>query len=471
MCQKIFSFVLSFVLLMLLCTGCIGKPASGGGASAPSPEPSFSEELTPEVQSAYRQYLEPLLENGALMNNWTGDPQGIESGDLYGAAKDLEIVDALLEEDGLTLTAEVYGVVLRNPETGEETITNGDWVVENAVAVQTPYDSPHFPYIPLGAAAVKMQDPALEPVPAYLSCVWEPYENPGRRYLEARTAELSDQMAASERPDLSGYDRRLVDYVYKIIASQRLIGGPEDITLWDLENLCTDLSINWEVVNYVPETIADPMEPPPIDAGLLRLMPNLRSFTTYYPLADYGVFGEMKQLESLRFDIEAAETPLDFSTLRVGKADTLSIDGFRQDIAIDLSGCDVNTLHINSWVASVTELKGCEGIKNLEFNNTRSDTRIISAEAFPNAEHIRMAFFSDTPRVRDFSRLASFGEDVEIDLTLSYQAANNKTVESLAGVRLDHLTLDPKDGQWPLDEPDPALVEKIDARQVEWLEH
>lgn len=471
MCRKIFSFVLSFVLLMLLCTGCIGKPASGGGASAPSPEPSSSEELTPEVRSAYRQYLEPLLENGALMNNWTGDPQGIESGDLYGAAKDLEIVDALLEEDGLTLTAEVYGVVLRNPETGEETITNGDWVVENAIAVQTPYGSPHFPYIPLGAAAIKMQDPALTSGPTYLSCVWEPYENPGRRYLEARTAELSDQMAASEKPDLSGYDRRLVDYVYKIIASQRLIGGPEDITLWDLENLCTDLSINWEVVNYVPETIADPMEPPPIDAGLLRLMPNLRSFTTYYPLADYSVFEGMDRLESLRFDIEAAETPLDFSTLRVGKADTLSIENFRQDIAIDLSGCDVNTLHINSWVASVIELKGCEGIKNLEFNNTRSDTRIISAEAFPNVEHIRMAFFSDTPRVRDFSRLASFGEDVEIDLTLSYQAANNKTVETLAGVRLDHLTLDPKNGQWPLDEPDPALVEKIGARQVEWLEH
>ena len=41
---------------------------------------------------------------------------------------------------------------------------------------------------------------------------------------------------------------------------------------------------------------------------------------------------------------------------------------------------------------------------------------------------------------------------------------------SLDGVRLNRLTLDPKNGQWPLDEPDPALVDRVRAQQVEWLD-
>ncbi len=455
-------------LLVLLCAGCGDQsgPGSGSESSVPPPEPSSSEALTPEVQTAYRQFLEPLLENGAVMNSWTGDPQGIEAGDLYGAAQELKVVDALLEEDVLTLTAEVYGVVLRNLSTGEETITNGDWMVEGAIPIQ-PYGSPYFPYIPLGVAKVELLDSPSGPI--YRSCVWEPYEKPGLRYLEARTAELSEQLAASQKPDLSGYDRRLVNYAYQVIASQRQIGGPEEITLWDLENLCTELVINYEVMeDFTDQRLVDS---PVLDAGLLRLMPSLRTFTTYYPLEDYSVFEGMEQLEHLKLHIDG-ETTLDLSTLRVGKAETLSIEGFRRDIALDLSGCDVETLRINSWVAGVTGFQGCEGIKNLVFNNTRTDTRLITAEVFPNLETIQMAFFSDTPRVRDFSQLATFGEDVFIHLTLSYQACNDKTIESLEGVQLDYLTLDPENGQWPLEgQPDPALVEKVNAKEVEWVKY
>ena len=260
-----------------------------------------------------------------------------------------------------------------------------------------------------------------------------------------------------------------MNYAYQVIASQRQIGGPEEITLWDLENLCTELVINYEVMeDFTDQRLVDS---PVLDAGLLRLMPSLRTFTTYYPLEDYSVFEGMEQLEHLKLHIDG-ETTLDLSTLRVGKAETLSIEGFRRDIALDLSGCDVETLRINSWVAGVTGFRGCEGVKNLDFNNTRTDTRLITAEVFPNLETIQMAFFSDTPRVRDFSQLATFGEDVFIHLTLSYQACNDKTIESLEGVQLDYLTLDPENGQWPLEgQPDPALVEKVNAKEVEWVKY
>ena len=73
---------------------------------------------------------------------------------------------------------------------------------------------------------------------------------------------------------------------------------------------------------------------------------------------------------------------------------------------------------------------------------------------------------------RDFSQLATFGEDVFIHLTLSYQACNDKTIESLEGVQLDYLTLDPENGQWPLEgQPDPALLEKVNAKEVEWVKY
>lgn len=463
--------VLLAALAVMLCAGCTGQtdPGSGDLSSPPPAETSAPEgqeqpiELTPEHKERYASYLWPLAEDGQLMNQ-----EPLSPGFIYDTVKEIDVVEALLGQESLILTAELYGSVMLDLATGKDFIPDGFGPWDGAVEIRSPADAPHSPYILLGTSTVELRDQGRGP--EVLSCHWQPLESPGRRVLEETSSQYAEQIAASQKPDLSGYDQRLVDYVYRIIASQRLIGGPEEITLWDLENLCTDFNINWEVVDYVPETIADPAEPPPIDAGLLRLMPNLRSFTTYYPLADYSVFEGMEQLDSLYFYIDAVETPLDFSTLRVGKAGTLSLDGLQQDIALDLSRCRVDHLYINSWVSAVTELRGCDSVRELEFRNTRSDTRILNAETFPDLEVLRMEFFSDYPRVRDLSQLATFGEDVTIDLTLYYQACNNKTVESLAGVRLDSLTLDPKSGQWPLDEPDPRLVEQIDAKNVVWVE-
>lgn len=463
--------VLLAALAVMLCAGCTGQtdPGSGDLSSPPPAETSAPEgqeqhiELTPEHKELYASYLWPLAEDGQLMNQ-----EPLSPGFIYDTVKEIDVVEALLGQESLILTAELYGSVMLDLATGKDFIPDGFGPWDGAVEIRSPADAPHSPYILLGTSMVELRDQGRGP--EVLSCQWQPLENPGRRMLEETSAQYAEQVAASERPDLSGYDQRLVDYVYRIIASQRLIGGPEEITRWDLENLCTDLVINWEVIPYESDENGILIERPPIDAGLLRLMPNLRTFRTYYPLADYSVFEGMEQLDSLAFYIEAEETPLDFSTLRVGKAKTVSFEAFNQDIALDLSRCRVDHLYINSWVAAVTELRGCDGIRELEFLNTRSDTRIINAETFPDLEVLRMEFFSDYSRVRDLSQLATFGEDVTIDLTLRYQACNNKTVESLAGVRLNDLTLDPNNGQWPLDEPDPRLVEQIDAENVVWVE-
>lgn len=454
--KAVLSLVLSlFILLQLfLCGGCGGKEGGGPAASKEAPG-SQHIQLTQEHKELYATYLRPLGYSGELF----GVAEPLPPSDDYGFMQDLEVVDALLDEEALTLTAEVYGTVLLNLETGEEIIDNYSYI-ENAVAVRPPADDPHYPYLLLGTATVKLRETAAGT--EVLSCHWEPLENPGHRVLEETGKAAAEAIAASERPDLSQYDRRIVDYLYRVIRSQRQIAGIDEITRWDLENLCTDLTFDYMAMGE------DYMEdPPPLDAEALRLIPTLRSLSTKYPLTDYSVFEGM-DLEQLMLHSESeAASPAPIN-LRAKHIYSLSIDGFRQDIAVDLSGTQVDYLYISSWVAAVTDLRGCEGVKHLNFNHTRSDTRIINAETFPHAETLLLSFMSDYARFRDLSRLATFGEDVRIDLTLTYQAANNRTVASLEGVRLDSLTLDPKNGQWPLDEPDPALVERIKAQQVEW---
>ena len=141
------------------------------------------------------------------------------------------------------------------------------------------------------------------------------------------------------------------------------------------------------------------------------------------------------------------------------------------DIVVDLTNCGVNNLEVRSWVAAVKEFKGCENIRGFRMNHTRTDTSIINAETFPNAKRISLEFYSDYARFRNLANLATFGDDVFIEVKLDYQAGNNKTVATLDGVRIDHLTLDPANGPWVLPEPDPQLISKIKVipTNVVWL--
>ena len=464
MCRKIFAFILSAALLLLFCAGCgenapppAGSPGPDGGTSAPG-EQGEQIQLTEEHKAVYAELLWPLAESGALIGK-EPPPEGF----IYGDVKELEVVEAVLTPDTLILTAELYGTVWWDPETGEERVDDG-YSIDGMVAISPPTDAPHAPYILLGTAVTTLGNTGNSQ-PEVLSCDWRPLENPGRRVLEARSAAEAEAIAASEKVDLSGYDQRLVNEVYQIVRSKRLIDSKEDITRWDLENI-TGMTINYQVMGVDYDGTEEAL--PLVDGELLRLMPNLRAFTTYFPLTDYSVFEGMEQLEELRFSLSGKETAMDFSTLRVGKVKTLSFESFVQDIALDLSHANVETLSLTSWSAGVTEFRGCDGVAKLEVHSTRTDTTLINRDTFPNLKSLQMDFFSDYARFRDFSRLATFGEEVQIDLTLTYQACNSKTVATLDGVRLNSLTLDPKDGPWPLDEPDPALVDRVRADRVEW---
>ena len=482
---KPFALLLTVALTAALCGGCSGQPSSpSSGASSGDASSQWSPpgELTEERRIIYAGYLSPLRESGAILSDWEGaPPEETYDEAVYGVARNLEILDSSKKGNVLTVIAEVHGTPLVDPDTTEECLRGDvsaepghfyvyydeDSVRHNLLPVVSAPDDYHYPWVPLGKATVELREAADGPL--YLSCDYEPYDAPGFTYLRARTQELEAELSASQKPDLSQYDQRLVEYIRRIVLSQRYIQSAADITLWDLENLCTQLSLDYNTLGDEDGVVPEDYR---MDGELLRLMPNLRSVECRFILEDYSVFEGMEKLEYLSLDLETfddAQPAPDISTLRVGHTGKLALENFRQDIAVDLTGSNVDTLLVDSWVAAVTEFKGCENLTSLEFYNTRSDTRIVNAGSFPSLRTLQMNFFSDYARFRDFSQLATFGEDVEISLALSYQAANNKTVETLAGVRLDHLTLDPEGGTYPLGEPDPALVEKIDVQDVIWL--
>lgn len=175
-----------------------------------------------------------------------------------------------------------------------------------------------------------------------------------------------------------------------------------------MENLCTQLSIDYNTLGDKDGVVPEDYR---MDGELLRLMPNLRSVECLFILENYSVFEGMKNLKYLSLDLETfddSQPAPDISTLRVGHTDRLALENFRQDIAVDLTGSDVDTLLVDSWVAAVTGFKGCENLTSLEFYNTLSDTRIVNAGSFPSLRTLQMNFFSDYARFRDFFQLATF---------------------------------------------------------------
>jgi hypothetical protein len=169
----------------------------------------------------------------------------------------------------------------------------------------------------------------------------------------------------------------------------------------------------------------------------------------------------MNNLSQLRMQWPGDEL---FSTLRVGNTDRLWLDD--PDTGnLDMTNVNTGALVLNSWSTAVGGFTGCEDIQKLYVASTRTDMRLVNADTFPGVRYLNLYFYSDTPRVRDFSRLASF-QDVKIDLHLDYQACNNQTLESLAGVPLNDVYLNPENGSYPLQDLDASLMDGLLANRV-----
>ncbi|MDL2232747.1 hypothetical protein LJC63_04105 [Ruminococcaceae bacterium OttesenSCG-928-L11] len=387
--------------------------------------------------------------NSVLTESWEGAPI-ILKGPL--TAMNLAITNIERTDDGLLVTAELYGNVYIDPVTLEETIEYGP------VPIMTEGSQPK-PGLAFGKSVVLLRQSAegLEP----LSCTYEKYPHPGLDYLKAQTEKLEAALSASEKIDITQYDQRLVEYIWQLIFSHRYIENPEDITLYDLENFRDPLDLPHSSI-YDPDAV-DTLDPDyRLDASLLRLMPNLEEVVCPYGLVDYSVFENMHSLKKLTLAVDEEV----LRTLKVGHTEELVLNDPDVDV-LDLSNVDTDILRLVSWTTAVRGFAGCEKIEKLYIMSTRTDMRLVNADTFPDLSYLNLYFYSDTPRVRDFSQLATF-DGVKIDLYLDYQACNNQTLESLAGVKLNDVYLTPENGSYPSQDFDRSLADGLNARKISY---
>jgi hypothetical protein len=419
--------------------------------SVATPVESAMDDIPQEVKDNCEDALTVMLQKTTLMNTWEGTPS--PSTDHFNAPS-FTLTDIDRTGDGFSVTAELYDYIFIDPETFEESIAFG--------MVQIRPDSEAYPKgLAYGKSVVRLTKTGGELSP--VSCVYEPYAHPGLEYLKAQTEKLAPELSASEKIDPTQYDPLLVDFLWRTLLAHRYIETPGDITLYDLENLRDTLDMR-----HYPykgdDYNQDPSNPDSrIDASLLRLTPNLEAVIFPCLLEDYSVFENMHDLTMLRLVWPGEEL---FSTLRVGHVDSLEIDD--PDGILDITHANADTLFIHSWSTAVRGFVGCENLKTLRMNSTRTDMRLVSADTFPGLTYLNLYFYSDTPRVRDFSGLASFGDDVKIDLYLDYQACNNPTLESLREVTLRDFILNPHNGSHPLPDIDRALVDSIVSQRTLW---
>lgn len=435
--------VLCGLCAAVLLAGCTARDAAPLPSTASSPA-SQEAGLPDAAPQPYLEALKQLCEQGALTCSWQDSP---EAGALCGGFR----VEQTVQDGGFTdVTLELYGTVYLDPETWEESIDYGPV----AIAAE---DTPQAPFLAFGKAVVRFREESGEKVP--LSCSYEAYDSPGMEYLKGRTAQLASVLEASPRLDCTKYDEKLLDYVWKRLLSSRYIESPEEITLYDLEAFQGTLEL------YSYDMGIDPAENPQasLDASLLALMPNLEAAVITCRLKDYSVFEGMQKLE--RLDLYGLDDT-GMATLRIGHTDDLKLSDPELSI-LDLAHIGTDTLHLYSWSTAVGGFANCDRIENLYIMSTRTDMRLVNATAFPNVRYLNLYFYSDTPRVRDFSQLSTFQDSV-IDLYLDYQACNNETIKSLAGVRINDLILDPQSGAYPLDEPETALVNQLTANLISW---
>ena len=441
--------------LSLVLAGCAAS--SGPSSSLPSQgKESSSQEnsaLSPEETQALQEALETMIWESSLTTDWVGWPE--EENIADGWVGTFEILEAEQDGDTWQVKAELYGSVFLDPDT----LTDAPEETDRTVCIQA--EGEHAPFLSLGTAQVELRETEDGLLP--LSCDFEGSDNPGITYLQERTQELEAELSASTTIDVSQYDPLLVDYVWRLILEHRYIESPEEITQWDMENLITDVVLNYHTLvgnGTLPENYV-------ADAEIFRLATGLETFNSYLYLTDYSIFENMEQLNSIFLNCDLIDYTPDFSTLKVGHTRHLAISGFQEDFALDLTGSQVEELELQSYMAGITGFTGCQEVRSLYISGTRTDMTLINAENFPGLASLTFDIFSDTPRLRDFSQLATFDEDVFISLSLNYQACNDDTLSTLAGVRLDSLYLDPyASGQWPLGDPDPEILAQIDAQEL-----
>lgn len=452
------SFMKSFIalfcfVLVLLTAGCSTGPGSLPRVSQASAvqqtdsgaDSEPQDQVSEGVKAMCSEQIYALATDGTLFNTWQGEPA---YGGCVPVYSDFELTAFSRDGDQITVTVDLYGVINLDPVTLEETTGYG------TVSIMA-QDVPNAPSLAFGRSVVQLQETAqgLNPV----ACTYERHPHAGLDYLKKRTEQLAPELAKQEKPDLSKYDPALVDFVRRRLFSSRYVEKPEDITLNDLTQYTGSLELYYGSLG----TGDDMAEGYRLDASFLSLLPNLEAFDTGYRLKDYGVFEKMTQLKKLtlsNMDDEAART------LKIGHTDELVL--YDPDLELlDLRSASVDRLRLFSWSTAVGGFAGCENVKKLYIMSTRTDMRLINAQAFPGITYLNMYFYSDTPRVRDFSQLVSF-EGVKIDIGLEYQACNNQTLQSLKGIPLNDVYLNPTNGANPLSDYDSALADALTAQSV-----
>ncbi|MBS4784965.1 MAG: hypothetical protein KH009_02530 [Clostridiales bacterium] len=441
------------IIMLLILSGCTGQPSPVSASASETISSPENSELSQETLSHLSAVLEWTMWESSLTTDWTGSPEPETIAD--GRVDAFEILEAKQDGNTWQVTAELYGPVFLDLNT----FTDAPEETKQTVSIQA--DGPHAPSLAFGVTQLEFQQDGDRLIP--ISCKFEGYDQPGTRYLKEKTKELEAELASSPRIEIDQYDPFLVDYVYRLILAHRYIESAEDITLWDMENFVTEVVLSYNTLSkdgplpegYVP------------DPEIFRLATGLQSFHSYLYLTDYSVFENMTQLKDLFLycGLSVDYIP-DFSTLKIGHTESLAIKQFPANFFLDLTNSQVERLELHSDVAGITGFAGCENIHALSIEGTTTDMTLIDAEAFPSLTSLNFNIFSSSPRFRDFCRLATFGEDVSIRLSLQYQACNDDTLATLEGVHLDSLSLDPYNGMFPLGDPDPEILSKIDAESI-----
>ncbi len=424
------------LLTLLLAVGCRQTPSAGPPPSETQSLPSLEESSDSQALANLEPVIARLEPN--LCTNWEEIPTVSEKPPGFAGSR---IVDAVREEDTVVVEIEHYGNVFFDPDTMEDNLDYGLFLIQAK-------NSPYAPHLAVARSTLTLRETPDDY--EAIACSYQLSLHPGLTYLKEETRRLAPQLEASELLDVSRYDERLVNYVWKVLMSTRLIESPREITLYDLEQYDGAIEIDYNVIDY--GSMEDPAFA--LDASLLELMPNLSYALVVCRLTDYSVFQQMNNLEKLVLYSADDET---FRTLTVGKTGELLLYDPVADV-VDLQGVNAEALRLSSWSTAVGGFANCQHVKRLYIMSTRTDTALINAKNFPGVQYI------NNGRIRDFSNLSTF-QGVPIDLYLDYQACRDETLNSLEGIALRDLYLHPENGSYPL-EYHRALAENLNTKRV-----